>query len=164
MIQKTFMGRLTPAARLIGQLARGWDLQRWKVEDPTAAIALGIHTLRSQLFLAESLPLLWLQRPTIGTKSEAPPPEALEATLDRLRELLERDARRIGQGLAPLSVLAPRDPIGHGARLLRILADATRVSTRKRARRNREFGRQARRWLDDLPSYYRRNFHHQTDG
>ncbi|HKK53267.1 MAG TPA: class I SAM-dependent methyltransferase, partial [Myxococcota bacterium] len=149
---------------LLGQIARGWDLRHWKTENPTAAIALGIQTLRSQLFLAESLPLFWLQRPGRDAKHEPPPPEAVEVTLARLRALLERDAQEIGRGVVPLSVLAPRDPLGHGARLLRILADSTGVASRRRAHRHRDFGAQARVWLDELPAYYRRNFHHQTDG
>lgn len=157
--------RSAPSAmRLVGEMARAWDFRRWHVGNPTEAIALGLHTMRSQLFMAESLPLLWLQRPASDSGAKAPPPEAVEVTLARLRTLLEQDAEDIGQGLAPLSVLAPQDPIGHGARLIRILADSTTVSSRRRSRRVRDFSKQAQRWLDDLPAYYRRNFHHQTDG
>ena len=93
-----------------------------------------------------------------------PPEEALEITLSRLIELLERDAAMIGQGDAPLSVLTPQDPFGHGMRLLRILADGTAVGKRRRTHSARDFTKDARRWLDELPAYYRRNFHYQTDG
>ncbi len=158
---------LPPTARLLGQVLRDWDVRRWRPENPTEALALGLHTLRSQLFLVESLPLFWLQRPvrTAGRPAPPPPPpEAIEVTLQRLRQLLERDAAEIGRGVAPLSVLAPRDPMGHAARLLRILADSTGVAARRRKNEHREFGERSRRWLDELPAYYRRNFHHQTDG
>jgi ubiquinone/menaquinone biosynthesis C-methylase UbiE len=155
---------LPPTARLLGQLLRDWDVRRWRPENPTEALALGLQTLRSQLFLVESLPLLWLQRPERSAGHPAPPSEAIEVTLQRLRQLLERDAAEIGRGVAPLSVLAPRDPIGHAARLLRILADSTEVAARRRTNKHREFGERSRRWLDELPAYYRRNFHHQTDG
>ncbi|MBJ19712.1 MAG: hypothetical protein GY910_10845 [bacterium] len=95
---------------------------------------------------------------------EPPPEGALEITLTRLRELLERDAALIGRGEAPLSVLTPRDPLGHGKRLLRILMDVPSVTERRRQGESQHFSRGARRWLDDLPDYYQRNFHFQTDG
>jgi ubiquinone/menaquinone biosynthesis C-methylase UbiE len=78
--------------------------------------------------------------------------------------LLERDAALIGRGDAPLSVLAPRDALGHGVRLMQILADGQSVTRRRRRRASRDFSRGAQRWLGDLPAYYRRNFHYQTDG
>lgn len=142
----------------------GLDPRKWSAENPTEALAMGIHTLRSGLFVAESIPLFWFQRPRSGSKSKPPSSEALELTIGRLRELLERDAQLIGQGLAPLSVLTPRDPLSHGSRLLRILADAQTVSSRKQKRNSKDFGTSAKKFLDELPAYYRRNFHYQTDG
>jgi ubiquinone/menaquinone biosynthesis C-methylase UbiE len=150
--------------RLFGQLLAGIDPRNWEIESPTEALALGVHGLRSSLFLAESLPLFWLQRLGLDRDATPPSPEAVATLANRLRELLARDARQIGRGVAPLSVLAPRDPLGHASRLLRILADGQSISSRKRKRRAREFGANASRWLDDLPAYYRRNFHYQTDG
>jgi len=143
---------------------RGFGSRGGTTDSATEALALGIQTLRSGLFLAESVPLFLMARRGRGEPSKAPPEGALEVTLARLRELLERDAALIGRGIAPLSVLAPRDPFGHGGRLLRILADVQMVTRRRRERSSRDFSRDARRWLDDLPAYYRRNFHYQTDG
>ena len=142
----------------------GLDPRNWSADNPTEALAMGIHALRSGLFVAESLPLFWLQRPQSNSKAKPPSSEALELTIKRLRELLERDAQIIGQGLAPLSVLTPRDPLSHGSRLLRILADAQMVSNRKQKRNSKDFGSAAKNFLDELPAYYRRNFHYQTDG
>jgi ubiquinone/menaquinone biosynthesis C-methylase UbiE len=119
-------------------------------------------SLRAGLFVAEGLPLFLL---TARAGGAPPPPEgALEVTLERLRSLLERDAAMIARGAAPLSVLKPRDPLGHGGRWLRVLADGLRVARRREDRRSRDFGRQAARRLEELPAYYRRNFHYQTDG
>lgn len=84
--------------------------------------------------------------------------------LARLRALFEHDARQIARGVIPLSALAPRDPLGHGRRFLRILGDTPSVTSRRKRRDARDFGRRARGWLDELPAYYRRNFHYQTDG
>ncbi|MFK7898288.1 MAG: methyltransferase domain-containing protein [Myxococcota bacterium] len=150
--------------RLLENAMSGLDPRKWSTENPTEAVAMGIHALRSGLFVAESIPLFWLQRPQSGSKTKPPSSDALELTLARLRELLERDAQLIGQGLAPLSVFTPRDPLSHGSRLLRILADAQRVSARKRKRNSKDFSREAKPFLDELPAYYRRNFHYQTDG
>ena len=153
----------SPAARILGQLGSGLDPRNWSASNPTEALARGFQSLRSSLYLAESLPVFWLQRPR-GIAKQTPPPEALETTLSRLRELLDRDAEQIGEGLVPLSVLAPRDPLGHGARLLRILADSVGLRARRRQRQAKESSPRAKRWLDDLPNYYKRNYHYQTDG
>lgn len=135
--------------------------------------ALGFHGLRSALFFSESIPLFWLQRPPQragrsdppGSKpTKAPSRQALEITLGRLRALFEQDAREIGRGVIPLSVLTPRDPLGHGRRFLRILTDSQSVVSRRKRRDARDFGKEAKPWLDELPAYYRRNFHYQTDG
>lgn len=127
--------------------------------------ALGFHGLRSALFFAESLPLGLLDRPPVADRRRRPAAEdALETSLARLRALFEHDARQIARGVIPLSVLAPRDPLGHGLRFLRILADARSVFARKRRRDASAFGPEAARWLAELPAYYRRNFHYQTDG
>ena len=153
----------SPAARILAQLGSGLVPGGWRDSNPTEALARGFQSLRSGLFMAESLPIFWLQAPRRGAHP-APPPEALEATLTRLRELFDRDAGLIGEGWLPLSVLAPRDPVGHAARLLRILADAVTLRARRSQRRAKEFSPRAQRWLDDLPNYYKRNFHYQTDG
>lgn len=156
--------RMPPTARLVAEALRAFDPRGWKTENATETLAMGIESLRTGLFLAESLPLFLLSPPAPSQRDRRPPDGALEVTLARLRELLERDAAAIGRGSVPLSVLAPRDLLGHGGRLLRILADGQRVGRRRRRRESRDFSRRARRWLDDLPAYYRRNFHYQTDG
>jgi ubiquinone/menaquinone biosynthesis C-methylase UbiE len=133
-------------------------------EQLTQWAALSLHGLRSALFFAESVPLFWLQRPAKGAARPAPSRRALELTLGRLRALFEEDARQIAQGVIPLSVLAPRDALRHGGRFLRILGDARSVVARRKRRDARDFGAKAKPWLDELPAYYRRNFHYQTDG
>ncbi len=149
---------------MMGAALRAFDPRGWRTDNPTETLAMGIQSLRSGLFLAESVPLLLMSLPGRGEAPEPPPEGAVEITLARLRELLERDAALIGRGDAPLSVLLPRDPFGHGGTLLRILLDVHTVTRRRRHRESRDFSRAARRWLDELPAYYRRNFHYQTDG
>ena len=95
----------SPAARILSQLRSGLDPRSWQASNPTEALARGFQSLRSGLFMAESLPVFWLQRPA-GQAQPPPPPAALEATLTRLQELFDRDAEQIGDGLVPLSVRA----------------------------------------------------------
>jgi len=141
---------------------RAWPAQ-W-----TAWAALGLHGLRSALFFAESVPLVWIQAPPRAakkrSKARGPSREALAIIAGRLRALFERDAGEIARGRIPLSVLAPRDPLGHGRRFLRILDDARSVRSRRRRGDARAFDAKATSLLDELPAYYRRNFHYQTDG
>jgi ubiquinone/menaquinone biosynthesis C-methylase UbiE len=153
----------TPA-RLLVEALRAFDPRGWQTHGATASLAMAWETMRTGLFVAESVPLFLLTARRGEGRGPTPPEGALEVTLERLRALLERDAAMIGEGMAPLSVLAPRDPLGHGGRLLRILADGVRVARRRRERSSRDFGREAERWLEELPAYYRRNFHYQTDG
>src|SRR6056297_2835931 len=100
---------LPPTARLVAEALRTFDPRGWKTENATETLAMGIESLRSGLFLAESLPLFLLSPPAPSQRDRQPPDGALEVTLARLRELLERDAAAIGRGSVPLSVLAPRD-------------------------------------------------------
>lgn len=131
-------------------------------------IALGVAGARSGLYLAESVPLFTLQRLVGGDGRARPPrldPEARAAVVDGLRAITERDARNISTGLYPLSVLAPETtPLAHAARYVRLLADSVGAASRKRAKKPREFKGRAAEFADELPEYYRRNFHYQTDG
>ncbi len=89
--------RLPPTARLVGEALRAFDPRGWKTETATETLVMGIESLRSGLFLAESLPLFLLSPPASSERSEPPPAGAIEVTLARLRELLERDAALIGR-------------------------------------------------------------------
>ncbi len=130
-------------------------------------LALGVAGARSGLFLAESIPLLALQRVLGGgyQVSKPPPADAREAVLREVRALAQRDAEHFARGLYPVSLLAPTSSARqHVTRYLRLLADSVRVAARKRARKPREFRGEATRLAEELPDYYRRNFHFQTDG
>lgn len=77
---------------------------------------------------------------------------------------LEEDARNIRRGIYPLSVLAPEDFKEHLKRLPRIFWDGVGVLKRRKQGRTTEFGEKTREFLEELPRYYRRNFHYQTEG
>lgn len=133
-----------------------------------APLSLGVTGAKSGLYLAESVPLFALQR-LFGPGSIAPPPrlapEAQQAVVSALRALTERDAENMARGFYPLSVLAPEStPIEHASRYARLLADSIGAATRKRDKKPREFRGAAAQRAKEMPAYYRRNFHYQTDG
>lgn len=78
--------------------------------------------------------------------------------------LLRRDAQNIAAGMYPLAVLRPESPVEHMLRFPRLLADGLSLHRRREEGRTTEFTRAARELLAELPRYYRRNFHFQTDG
>lgn len=130
-------------------------------------LALGAAGVRSGLYLAESIPLFRLQRLLGGgiERGPAPPEEAQEVILESLREISRRDAENITAGYYPLSVLAPEQtPVEHAARYVRLLADSVGAASRKKNKKPREFAGRAADLAKELPAYYRRNFHFQTDG
>lgn len=126
--------------------------------------ALAMSAARSGLFWLESVPLRGT-RALGGLREDATPPEEMVEDARRaLWSLLERDAERIAEGIYPLSVLAPEAPQRHALGYLRLLHDS--VGAARRASRGvaKDFDEKAEAFLDGLPSYYRRNFHYQTNG
>lgn len=90
------------------------------------------------------------------------PPEA-EVRKD-LIELLRQDSRNIVNGVYPVSVLKPESPVEHVLRIPKLMADGIAMYGRRRRGRTTEFKKQESEMLSELPRYYRRNFHFQTDG
>lgn len=91
-------------------------------------------------------------------------PATLEAARESARALLREDAANIRKGIYPLSVLLPEPPLRHLKRLPALLLDGIRLSLRRASGKSTVFSDKARKWLDEVPRYYRRNFHFQTDG
>lgn len=81
-----------------------------------------------------------------------------------LLDLLHKDAERIGQGVYPISVLEPENPFKHLRRIPRLLWDGLSVALRRGGGKTRTFNEDAKNLLQELPRYYQRNFHFQTDG
>lgn len=137
------------------------------LERVTRPLALGALGARAGLYAIESIPLLALQR-FLGASYEPtkrPGREAQQAVLEALRELMERDAENMARGVYPLSVLAPtHSPLTHVGRYLQLLYDSVGVAQRRKQRRPREFAGRAAAYAEEVPDYYRRNFHFQTDG
>lgn len=78
--------------------------------------------------------------------------------------LLWADAQNIAEGIYPAAVLRPESPLDHLARLPRIALDGLNAAYRRWNGLTSVFDRRAADLLDEVPTYYRRNFHHQTNG
>lgn len=91
-------------------------------------------------------------------------PKQLKRLRDSVLALFDRDARNIAQGIYPLSVLKTESPLAHALRVPRVLIDGLGLSLRRGRGKTQAFDSQAKDLLEELPRYYRRNFHFQTDG
>lgn len=92
------------------------------------------------------------------------PMAPLQALLEEKDKLFERDVANMRQGHYPIDVLAPENPFSHAARLPQLLADGVVMSMRRALKQTEAFDDEARAYAADLPPYYMRNFHHQTNG
>ncbi len=121
--------------------------------------------LRSALYLAESLPVINLQKwvsDSFSTyKVSAKELKTLEVEVEKL---FAEDAKNFSTGVYPIELLKPESVVKHTKRFAGILADNIFVTWRKRGKQNKKFSKVASRDLMAVPEYYRRNFHFQTDG
>lgn len=119
---------------------------------------------RSGVYFFESIPFIFLNR--WFTHRELPPPSntQLSSALKKIRELFEKEAQNVEEGHYPLSVVEIENPWRHTRDFLNILADGVRVALRMRQNRTKDFTGKSEELKKDLPEYYARNFHFQTDG
>jgi ubiquinone/menaquinone biosynthesis C-methylase UbiE len=81
-----------------------------------------------------------------------------------LTDLLLSDAKNIADGVYPLSVLIPEMPGRHLFRIPKLFIDGLRIYKRRKSKKHSSFSNEAKNYLDEVPEYYRRNYHFQTDG
>ena len=126
---------------------------------------IAYSTARSAQFTVQFLLLETLYRALLTQRKPHPgsPSLFLQVHQDLLR-FLQQDAEKIADGTYPTSVLKPESPVSHLSRLPQIFADAWSITRRKNKGRTTEFNADAEELLSQLPRYYRRNFHFQTDG
>lgn len=130
----------------------------------TRVKAMGLA--RSGIFFAESLPIRWI-RSAIDPKSvnSDRPADFLQNLRKVYEPLLNADAENVSAGIYPESLVWPKETVGeHLDRYYRVVRDSIHVAFRSRRKNAKHFSPPAKAHLKDLPSYYRRNFHFQTDG
>lgn len=131
---------------------------------PYQSLLQGLELARSALYFAEGLPIEILRRNLNKRAIERPSIELEKMLLEKLNALIQKDTQNIVDGVYPVSVLYPQGIASHLTNYARILADSLKVQWRKSKRKNKEFSEASQIYLDDVPNYYRRNFHFQTDG
>lgn len=121
---------------------------------------------RSAAFLLQNLTLPLVQFTATGKSRLLEPgfKENLKLILPQLNELLKKDAQNIENGLYPAEVLAPMNPLSMLSQFGSILGDTYGLAKRRDEKKTKEFAEEAQQWISDLPDYYQRNFHFQTDG
>lgn len=98
-------------------------------------------------------------------RSEAPVgPAEFKHLTARTYDLFDREAKALSEGVFPLSALEVATPWSHARSLAGVLTDGVRIAWRMRKRNHDDFDHHARSHGEDLPKYYTRNFHFQTDG
>lgn len=83
---------------------------------------------------------------------------------NEIQKLIAEDYEIFAQKILPYSCLKPEPLIQHFARFGRILVDNFFVTRRRNSNSTKSFSKKFDEVLEDLPEYYRRNFHFQTDG
>lgn len=137
----------------------------WLLPVEKKNLVLGYSALRSLTYFSEGIPLLIVNQLQMAWgKRPSPPKEFREAVLREAQSLLDKDSEHIANGDFPLSVLRPELPWRHWPRLMKIFTDGLSIGWRRRQHKNSAFRPASQKWLNDLPDYYQRNFHFQTDG
>lgn len=90
--------------------------------------------------------------------------KTLMTVRNAIDDMLKKDAAKIREGVYPVDVLKPESPLEHFQRIPRVLGDAMQIAMRRVRGRTTEFKGESQDYLEDLPRYYRRNFHFQSDG
>lgn len=119
---------------------------------------------RTGVYFLESLPLALVSR--FITHPDLPPPteEQVKLAWKHIIKLHERDADNVAQGVYSWKALELESPWRHFRSFLEVMTDGVRVALRMRSNQTKQFEGAAARELGDLPEYYTRNFHFQTDG
>lgn len=135
----------------------------------SAVLDLPVYTYargRSAFFSLEYTLLNLMSIALPGTSAYRSKPDLKTLLLIRreLLALLKADSANIARGVYPMAVLKPESPVAHFKRLPKIIADGFSIYWRRTRGKTTVFENEARELLSELPRYYRRNFHFQTDG
>jgi ubiquinone/menaquinone biosynthesis C-methylase UbiE len=123
---------------------------------------LGFELARTMTFLTQNLVMLALVESHRTRQPEFS--GHLKKILSDLIALLAQDANNIACGVYPPEVLKTESPKEFFLRYPQILFDSFAISKRRLQQKNHDFSREATEYLQDVPEYFQRNYHFQTDG
>lgn len=120
---------------------------------------------RSGIYFLESFPLIYMDQ-LIRFGKITKPDEQLpqDELLSEVQNLIRKDVENIKNKVYPASALRIENPVKHSFNLLKIYKDSIKVNLNKKNNKSKVFSKKAKSKTKDLPDYYTRNFHHQTDG
>ena len=133
------------------------------MRDLSTKILSSLALARSGVYALEWVPINLFGRLFSGD-ADRPTEEEMRAVWPQLKKLHEREARNIVDGVYPLSALESETPWGHARAFAGVLTDGLRVAWRMKSRNHADFSERTKSDHADLPAYYTRNFHFQTDG
>lgn len=121
---------------------------------------------RFVVYNIEAIPIV-LMRNLLGVSrapDPAPPKNHRIEIFKNLQRMIGQDRLNIEGGIYSINVLYPESPAKHFSRYGELLKDAFSATVRSKYNINKNFSDEIDQNLQDLPPYYRRNFHFQTDG
>lgn len=135
---------------------------------PLESFAYPYATARSLLYTTERLLAPIIDIAILHRKPELPfeNAELFKDVRRSLEAILKKDVENIRAGIYPIDVLKPENPWRHIARLPKMFREGIEIARRRREHASNEFSETAKGLLQDqdVPDYYKRNFHFQGDG
>lgn len=126
-------------------------------------LGTGLQYARTSVYSIEGLPLIWAEKLTLEDKKD-PPKEYIQSVLKAVKKLYAQDLENISKGYYPWTVLIDGSAKNHLKTLSLLGFDLLNVLKRKSLHENAEFSEEAQKYLYEMPAYFRRNFHFQSDG
>ena len=129
--------------------------------------SLGKALVRSTVFTGEKLALPLIEKLATGTVSGKNPledPVLFRKALEEVYQLLKKDGENIARGFYPREVLKAEGILEHFRRVPKIILDGYFISRRRKNKNHRDFSKEAQSYFADVPEYFQRNFHFQSDG
>jgi ubiquinone/menaquinone biosynthesis C-methylase UbiE len=127
---------------------------------------MGIGLSRSINFTVQGI-LLPLVDQIVGNRKDRTVKlfaEHLKSVSPKVQKLLFTDARNMALGHYPPQVLFNESPLAHYSRVPLLILDAVRANLQRKNKNSNLFENDAQDFLNELPEYYRRNFHFQKSG
>lgn len=137
--------------------------QKFKIQNN---FLLGVSFAKSLNYTLQSLWLPAVDRILNGKSDRnfANFAEHLKLAAPKIQMLLQQDSENILNGVYPTSVLADENIILDWLRLPKVIADSVRANNQKKLKKYSDFDQEALSLSEDMPEYYKRNFHFQKNG
>lgn len=118
------------------------------------------------IYTAESYPIRILRSVlNASTKPDPQPPkEHQEILFKEFTSMLKEESHNINEKIYSSTLVNQFSPAHHLKRYISILIDSIDASIRAKYKINKKFTENAVENTNELPDYYARNFHYQTDG